>query len=128
MSPTKRTEYYGTLRWKDSDQVLIVRELLYFLYSINFQLVTGYPVLWFREDGAGSLFTKNFKTYFLNLLIGGWSRLKNRLSSNGLAYQGSKVPTVATEIPAAIKEIIAAIESEGGDITTVPKKAMSFTV
>ena len=60
MPPTKRTEYYGTLRWKDSDQVLIVRELLYFLYSINFQLVTGFPVLWFREDGAGSLFTKTF--------------------------------------------------------------------
>ena len=62
------------------------------------------------------------------MLTGGWSRLKNHLSSNGLAYQGSKVPTVATEIPAAIKEIIAAIESEGGDITTVPKKALSFTI
>ena len=45
-----------------------------------------------------------------------------------MAYQGSKVPTVATEIPAAIKEIIAASESEGGDITTVPKKALSFTI
>ena len=45
-----------------------------------------------------------------------------------MVYQGSKVPTVASEIPAAIKEIVAASKLEGGDISTVPKKALSFTV
>ena len=37
------------------------------------------------------------------------------------------MPTVASEIPAAIKELVAASEAEGADISSVPKKALSFT-
>ena len=37
------------------------------------------------------------------------------------------MPTVASEIPAAIKELVTASEAEGADISSVPKKALSFT-
>ena len=60
-------------------------------------------------------------------LVGGWTRLKNRLGSNNLVYQGSRVPSIATAITGAVQELVSSCEALGGDVTKVPKKPLTFS-
>ena len=53
--------------------------------------------------------------------------MKNRLISNNLVYQGSKVPTISTAIPGAVQELVSSCEALGGDVTKVPKKPLTFS-
>ena len=60
-------------------------------------------------------------------LVGGWTRLKNRLGSNNLVYQGSRVPSIATAITGAVQELVSSCEALGGDVSKVPKKPLTFS-
>ena len=102
--------YYGPLRVKSSKQ-----------------LVESYPIIFFREDSSGTFF--NLLIYTGIRFLGGWSRLKNRLSSNNLVFEGEKVPSNASALKPALDELIRACQAEGVDMGSfcVPAKALPFS-
>ena len=85
---------------------------IYIKIKFVLKLVEVYPIIVFKEDS-----------------LGGWSRLKNRLTSNGLVFQGEKVPSSPAALTPALEELKRACQAEGVVLENarIPVKAITFS-
>ena len=79
-------------------------------FHLSSKLCLIFPMIWFKQDGAG-----------------GWTRLETKLGLNNLVFKGSLIPTNPSAVQEAIEDLANSCKTEGAEDTVLSLKPLSFT-